>query len=269
MRFKMSDYRHWLERQGKEVDIELVMKNVWDWINGSYHDSEEIIYYVLLYFRLIKLPQFRMLEDVMKNAEMGSPEEVYLSLASELLTRMQAYKGKLAEFQSTHEPAVFGKYLYQTMRNVCIHSVTGIIQTYLAPTRIPIDSDGGTSGKPININPSTSRTHQPVEEIIINIAIQKEARSIAEQIMQNWDETERNALCHLMDTIGGRESGRLSKVNRSYIYQIHHRIKEKLIQMFLDRDTEREVIRAFCGIYRQEICQKTPVLSTYKSRGES
>lgn len=265
----MSNYRHWLERQGKEVDIESVMKNVWDWINGSYHDSVEIIYYVLLYFRLIKLPQFRMLEDVIRKAETGSLEEVYLSLASELLIRMQASREKLAEFQSTHEPAAFGKYLYRTLRYVCIYSVAKIIRTYYDPNRISIAADGGTSGKSISFNPSTSRTRQPVEEIIINIAIQKEARGIAEQIMQNWDETERNALCHLMDTISGRESGRLREVNRTYIYQIHHRIKEKLLQMILDRDTEREVIRAFCGIYRQEICQKTPVLSTYKGRGES
>lgn len=269
MRFKMSNYWKWLKHQGREIDIETVMKNVWDWVNGDQKERIEIIYYVLVFFRLIKLPQFQMLEDVMKKADMGSLEEVYLSIASALLVRMQAFKENLAEFRSTHDPGEFSRYLFTTMRNVSRHCVTEIIRMYYDPKQILADAAGGVSHRHISFSPSTSSSRQSLTEIIVNIAIQKEAQGIAEQIMQYWNDAQRNALCHYLETISGHKSARLSKESKVNIYQIHHRIKEKLLQMFIDRDSEQEVCRAFCRIYKQEICQKTPVLSIYKDRGDS
>lgn len=91
-----------------------------------------------------------------------------------------------------------------------------------------------------------------------------EARDFAQYLLQEWDERWRNVLCEYYDYAGGKNSPRLIEESEANLHQLRKRMRDRVNELVDNNVCSFEVFDVMVKRYLKNICQKTPVLATYK-----
>ena len=121
------------------------------------------------------------------------------------------------------------------------------------------DDEDDTSVLPDDIEPS-----QFAHFDLRYIELLGEARDFAQYLLQEWDERWRNVLCEYYDYAGGKNSPRLIEESEANLHQLRKRMRDRVNELVDNNVCSFEVFDVMVKRYLKNICQKTPVLATYK-----
>lgn len=212
-----------------------------------------------------RCPQFMVVRTISREQGYHDSSLTYCLLGL-LLQKMLEAKPKLEQRRAEYDRDHFHRYLFKTSGIVLVKCLTELSESMLGnPEELPqkwVDLRG-------------ENTYISWESIQYNICLRSQALLLNHVIQESWSDRELNVLCHDLEVGTDFGKSRLADESRDNVYQLHKRIRSKVIQTMEAHAISEAAGRLFIGKYLQRLCQKCPALRSYKvleesdSRGDS
>jgi hypothetical protein len=257
-------YRSWANSipKGESSPFALVNKIKERYFDQQPSDNEED-YFLLMYF-LQKRAKTKYTAAVKEGyrALHIKPLEVYTEITSCVFERFKkAYpklKENMVDVKEDGKPGYLHRVLKRMLTRCEVTWLKDYVYYYNDKTELPsYEGDMYVPPELTNDDPFAHLDLQYTEE-------QNKAKDLAQYIQQEWDYEWRNVLCEYLDCLYDKKSPRLSEENEAYLHTLHSRVKKRLQDLVARNICTKEVLCKIGWHYEKEICQKTPISTTYK-----
>ncbi|MCB5265284.1 MAG: hypothetical protein LHW41_03440 [Candidatus Cloacimonetes bacterium] len=251
-----SQYRNWLACFGEEgLDFDVILKRIWSFMSpeGRAMNAEDLNYLVCYVSRVRKAQG-----DLIRRVCEERNQDYWKSLnsrASCLFQRIHIHAEKIAAQLRAQVQEQWNRYFYRVLE----YNLLRCNKEELADL-LPQNQDR-RHFSPLS---KVQGSFQSLPELLNKIAIRKEATQLYLWMLESWKPSHLNVFCHYYETLYEIPTQRLADESQANIDQLHSRLRRRIQTMQEDRKIDADVMRVFCKICMEKMCQDVPASRTYK-----
>lgn len=259
MKLSYGSYKNW-SRISERLEISDLMLMVWDLLCDTHSEREDCFYALLKVFYIMDSAQMKMFEDVVK-ADRDEIFKELLSIMGKVILKAKLNLDSFSELNTQLAEEEFQRYLYKSIHYILIHVMGESIQVFHADNLVQ-EPEEHTDIE--DTTPFAERHEITIRELDVDVDISRQAKDLYYFIAENWPPKLINVLCHYYEKANGIDTLRLSAESRNNIYKLHERLRYKIFSTVDSGAFPKHVWKAFFKQYMPQICQETPISTTYK-----
>jgi len=265
LKITQRQYLDWIKRN-KDCDLSCFVCQAWEYIRGRNKDDFEGLF--ALMYCLLKMSRKQNIFFRQLCAKAGvSVWDEYVSLSGAVIVKVSRGLDVLVMKKNELPADEFGPYFYRVLFNIkSICMKESISQFYDDKTIQEQNNDRGIAATPEKNEEAGLSEVQSIGELLEEQHLLRLAQELLAGLIEDWAARDLNVLCEYYEHLLGQKSRRLSMETSNNVYKLRERVRKKLIAYQEKKQYPDMVWRLFLSDLLPEICQKIPVMLTYKNK---